>query len=380
MALTTVLDVQFTGADSTTTFSDLSASGHAVVGNNGAHIQGNRLSLNGANQSIRVSDHADFYFGASDFTWYGKFNADSLSGDRALFEYMNYDGSATNGNDLIALTHNSTTGINLVIKRGGSVIVSGASGAPLSTSTEYLVELSRVDDDIFVKVDGVAVISETISGNMPDCSGNIYWGYSFYALGGNTYWAGTIDDIKIEVDTFTEQPSGDFPAEEDIWLETNGEFFISKMSPSGAGVGGTFGSFIYINSTIPATLTQWPKSYYAQTNPDVVGSWTEIDLNDYGVPDDAKWVAIGGELIITMQGSTSLADMNVHFKQPHYTDNNRIFHAICTQAAGGARVPVFTFVRPIDGKIHFAWTHNSPVFNSSYPTAGINLKLMAWGR
>lgn len=384
MSLTTVLDIQFTASNGATSFTDVQ--GHTVGANNTPSIQNNKMTFNGTNQSIYVYDHADFAF-TDDFIISGKFQASSLSGNRSLFEQYNF----ADYNDLISLTHNQSTGLRLLVKRAGTNIIDQSVGSPLSTGVEYLIQIERNGSNAYVKVNGTAVIAVSFAGNWPNPNGGLYWSYSFNPYNTSIYWAGTIDDIKIETGDIEDEepidpdpPTGDilFPSDESIW-DLCTEIYYSKMAPGGPGwnSNGTYGdSAIYISSLHPQTLIDHPMSHYTQTNPDIVGYWQKIDVTRFGIAADAKFVEIGGELIISHQGTMPTGDLIVHFKRPLYINNNRIFHAMSSPQSGGDRKPCYCTVAVQDGYIDFAWYSNSPQFNSNYPTAGINLKIQKWGR
>jgi hypothetical protein len=150
--------------DGSTTFTDLSSSGHIVTANGNAQVDTGvlingyaTLLMDGTGDFLSVASHASFGFGTGDFTaecWV-IVNTFAGGGDRQIFDFR--PSGSTNGMMFLEFS----TG-RLGYYNGSNT---GLSGTAVPAATARHIAISRVSGTLYGAVNGAIVWSATMTGD-----------------------------------------------------------------------------------------------------------------------------------------------------------------------------------------------------------------------
>lgn len=129
---------------------------------------------------------------------------------------------------------------------------------------------------------------------------------------------------------------------------------------------------------------------YAQTHLDhpCVGwcredEFQHVDVTRWGVPRNAKWVFLSGQMLITHGTTQEIADLKVVFRRPgdnSVTCEHHLGQSVEAQREGGQRTPLSTWVPLRDGALEWCFTTSTPGAWPEHAAYGVNLGLQAWAR
>lgn len=153
-----------TGADASTSFSDLSSNGHTVTANGSAQVDTGvqllsapTVLLDGTTDGLEVSDDATLRAGTGDFT------VDCVIRTTSLGSYQTIATKGETGTD--GWIFEITTGGELQARGGGASTIKSAAST-IAINTEYHVALIRNGGTLKLYVDATEVASGSSSGNI----------------------------------------------------------------------------------------------------------------------------------------------------------------------------------------------------------------------
>ena len=189
-----VLLVHCDGSDTSTTFTDSSASGHTLTASGNAQVDTafkvfgtGSLLCDGTTDFVYASDHANWDF-ASDLTIDCRWRPTALIG--AMWSHWQ------DANNYMQLVWGGIGGITFIVVEGGSTTlnVTQGSSSGWSTDTWYHVALVRFGNEWDIYRDGTSVASATDSITMPSFTGDVRLG----ALSATTEELnGHLDEIRV---------------------------------------------------------------------------------------------------------------------------------------------------------------------------------------
>lgn len=181
-----VIDLQFPGADGSTTFTD-NVSGRVWTTFGNAQVDtslGDQRGLfDGNGDYATTPDAADLNFGTGDF----KISFIQRYSSKSGFQTIAAKGysSASSGGWLIQ-TGNGDGCINLYSLSPAAALICGESSGTINTGQDYLIEIERVGTSVTIKRDGVTVASGTSSFNFSNTAVVAIGGGS--NLGFDNFW------------------------------------------------------------------------------------------------------------------------------------------------------------------------------------------------
>jgi hypothetical protein len=186
------------GADGSTTFTDKSASAHAVTPQADAQIDtaqskfgGASCLLDGTGDYLSIGDHADWAFGAGDFTVDFWFKLNDTSDNRPFFRQY------ANSNNYINFTKTNIDKILIDVASGGFSIANYYTEAlSWDTTSWHHLALVRYGTSILIFLDGqsqsLTAVQAVGSSSFPDVAAAFTIG-----VWGGYYLNGWIDEFRI---------------------------------------------------------------------------------------------------------------------------------------------------------------------------------------
>ncbi|TSA28581.1 hypothetical protein D4R71_00315 [bacterium] len=150
------------------------------------------MLFDGDSDYCTVPDHADWHFGAGNFTIDFRAKINSLAADGTFVS------QGTDGDNYWRLYARSNGSIELrhyVVDENTITCVSAA--AVITTDTYYHIALVRNGTDYRIYVDGVSVANVTDSDDWADYTGPLSIGVLNYVAGQSTYFNGWIDEFRV---------------------------------------------------------------------------------------------------------------------------------------------------------------------------------------
>lgn len=153
----TVLAIHCDGADTSTTFTDASSSGHTVTANGDAQVDTAQkkfgtgsVLLDGSGDFLSVADHADFDLGANDFTVDFWIRFAVVTGAKGFMS----KGTASGYGPFLLYRNGTTVYIYLSSTGSSWDLASGTSFGTVAADTWYHVALVRSGTNIYGFLNG----------------------------------------------------------------------------------------------------------------------------------------------------------------------------------------------------------------------------------
>lgn len=110
------------------------------------------------------------------------------------------------------------------------------------------------------------------------------------------------------------------------------------------------------------------------------GQWHTVDLQPWGVDEDAKVAFLSGILIITSGTTNEIADMTIVFRRPgdNYTTCDKYMGQATLSGFGGQRSGFASWVPVKWGKIEFCYKVSTPGTWPAHAAYGVNLSIQGW--
>lgn len=192
----TVLLLHMDGANASTTFTDSSASAHAVTANGNAQISTAQSKFGGASglfdgtgDTLSLTDHADYAFGTGAFTidfWL------RMTGAAGMDVLINYDIGASGAN-YTAIYVDGSRLLHFKIVSASAVAVDVVSAAAMSTGAWHHYAIVRNGNVFTQYIDGVADGTATNSLSIKDYTEGPRIGEAFIVSAFN----GHLDEFRI---------------------------------------------------------------------------------------------------------------------------------------------------------------------------------------
>jgi len=195
----TVLLLNCDGADTSTTFTDISAGGstHTVTAGNNAQVSttspkfgSGAVLFDGIGDYLVTSGGADFQYGTGDFAFDAQVKWNSLSGNTGV--YHNTD---DNSNAIRLISSGST--LNIFIETGNTTLVNFTTGSVLSTGVWHHVGFARNGNNFYIILDGTSIFAGSSALACPTLTSNLSFGSNVSDSDMN----GRMDEIRISKGT-----------------------------------------------------------------------------------------------------------------------------------------------------------------------------------